>query len=1478
MAQITLSKYLRLIDELIDESRLAEAVAHSRHLLEQHPRHIDTYRRLGKALLEQGDYAGAVDIFQRVLSAMPADFVAHAGLAIVHKAGDRWKQALWHMERAFEVEPYNAAIRTELQELYGRRDGLAPARVELTRGALARLYVKGGLYQQAILELREMLAEEPERVDLKLLLAEAHWRAEERVEAAEQCEAILELLPDCIDAHAMLADIMLATGDTGSAMPHLERLQALTQLSQSSLQEKPALADLFNLPGAPALPREITVDRLSDAEALGLQQQQEAAAWISELDLEAENVEDDLGWLQELQEEGGESGPEVAAPAEEIPDWLAAATTVRQPEETEPDAPAVPPEEPVESAAGWAESLSELPEEEIDWREAPEEPVAAPDWMAAADEEPGWLEQPVETQTPDWLAETEPPEAPDAGLEEASDQGEPLLSDWLGEVLGAEQQESAHPAEEEWASALTEGSRTGEEEAGPVEEEAFVEGGEAQVWEYEADREGMVMEERGNEQGEQPEAHDAEEEAPDLDWLQQLGQPEPATEPGAKQPEAEAGVAGELPDWLGDEGELDWLDDEAGAEPELPAGEGPADEDLSWLDQIAGGQAEPPEEMPTLEWPDEAEPELPEEPELAATVEDEESPAGEDVGLDWLDALASEGDAVTASWLDELAEEEELPAAGDETSDPQLFSEDIADLDWLEESTEQPDAGLEDEPFDWLSDSGLPPEAEGVAADIFAAEEAEEPVLDYLEAAADTTEEPEEASPEAGVTAEAPDVPEDLQEAMAWLDELPAQAESPEAQDVPEDLDEAMAWLEQLAAKQGAPVEELPSVTAAAAAVGSEDAESEPEQAPMLDETPELVLPDEETPEPHLEWMETLAEDAGTAAPSGDDFEVPADLDDAMAWLEEMAEQEEPGALPEWLQDEEAGLDDFAGDEGDLTAVTEEPLPETGDETMADVPEDLDEALAWLEQLAAQQGAPAEELPSLQESGDLPEEPAEEPAEAGEDAAPAMEITPAMETPPAMQVPDVAMMYLDSLLVGGWPQAGPGAPELADELPDDAESALAWLEQLAREPVTETSMEEEEPGAEPVASLDWLEEPEAGTGVAEEAEVEEWAWTEQLPEPEQWEETALPTDEAIAGEAEAESDEWAWTEQLPEPEQWEEAEPDAALPTDEAIAGEAEAEIEEWAWTDELPEPEQWEETGPAPDEAAAELPAAEETTEEAFDDIPEDPDEAMAWLERLAARQGAPLDELPSVDEISDEIETPDWLARELADAGPALPELPDAEAVSGEMDWLEDSEGLDWLEDTAVEEAPAEPELPESPESAPEEAPDELPPVEAGFDLDILAGEEMEPALPEWLAGGDESWPAELTDIDSWLVAEEEASRIDMPVPEPARPAPPAPEPAPLPEPAPTERIPAPEGSDAARLEQARTALDAGDVEAAIAAYHDFMGGGSGLNVVIADLEMATAANEEPMLLRLLGDAYMENGQLNRALEAYRRALDLL
>src|SRR5690606_12649289 len=148
------------------------------------------------------------------------------------------------------------------------------------------------------------------------------------------------------------------------------------------------------------------------------------------------------------QEEAGEAGP--AAPAEGVPDWLAATTAaVQQPEEAELELPAIVEDEAAESA-GWMESAAD---EAIDWAVAPEERVEAPDWMAGGDDL-DWLEQPVEADTPDWLAETEPAEEPDAGLDEAAGATEPALPDWLGEVPETGWQGEAHLAAEKWERGL----------------------------------------------------------------------------------------------------------------------------------------------------------------------------------------------------------------------------------------------------------------------------------------------------------------------------------------------------------------------------------------------------------------------------------------------------------------------------------------------------------------------------------------------------------------------------------------------------------------------------------------------------------------------------------------------------------------------------------------------------------------------------------------------------------------------------------------------------------------------------------------------------------------------------------------------------------------------------------------------------------------------------------------------------------------
>src|SRR5512146_2603549 len=132
MAKIPLRAYNREIEGLIEAGQNDEAIAHCRQILKFHPKHIETYRLLGKAFLESQRYSDAADIFQRVLSSVPDDFVAHVGMSIIREDEGNLNEAIWHMERAFEVQPANAAIQEELRRLYGRRDGVEPLKARLT--------------------------------------------------------------------------------------------------------------------------------------------------------------------------------------------------------------------------------------------------------------------------------------------------------------------------------------------------------------------------------------------------------------------------------------------------------------------------------------------------------------------------------------------------------------------------------------------------------------------------------------------------------------------------------------------------------------------------------------------------------------------------------------------------------------------------------------------------------------------------------------------------------------------------------------------------------------------------------------------------------------------------------------------------------------------------------------------------------------------------------------------------------------------------------------------------------------------------------------------------------------------------------------------------------------------------------------------------------------------------------------------------
>ena len=67
MSKIPLRAYNREIEEALEQKLVEEAIAHCLHVLKIFPKHIETYKLLGKAYFESQRYGNAADIFQRVL-------------------------------------------------------------------------------------------------------------------------------------------------------------------------------------------------------------------------------------------------------------------------------------------------------------------------------------------------------------------------------------------------------------------------------------------------------------------------------------------------------------------------------------------------------------------------------------------------------------------------------------------------------------------------------------------------------------------------------------------------------------------------------------------------------------------------------------------------------------------------------------------------------------------------------------------------------------------------------------------------------------------------------------------------------------------------------------------------------------------------------------------------------------------------------------------------------------------------------------------------------------------------------------------------------------------------------------------------------------------------------------------------------------------------------------------------------------------
>ena len=983
---ITLRAYLNDLRGMVENESPTEVVSHCRYILQHYPQNVATYRLLGRALLQKGHNEGlpehfvqAADIFQRVLSVIPDDQVAHLALSEIREQEGALDQAIWHLERAHEQMPGNTAVEEALRRLYTRRTGQETKvtdKLQLSQGALARQYANSQLYDEAVLELRRALHDDPERVDLQVLLAKLLWESQHRVEAGEVALEVLKRLPNCLEANALMARLWLAYNRPSDAQPYLDRVEALDPYVAASI-----LRPDGNVPDRNTLTRLDYTARAAAALST------ETPEWVHELD--------DFDARASFGAPGGsrvdaiDTDAVFGAPAEsaappdwvqgifaqgedEMPDWFAApspAPADEQPASSEP-APASWLEdldtEPAEAAlpepdlsellggapdwfgaagTGTDEPAAEAPDDRWSFDLPGEDAPLAQDDMRAFEQDQPWAgaDQPFaepaepEAEVPDWFAglgnaiSAEPAEAPaeeealdplawldedtrpERVLPEPETPEGPLDADWL--AFDAEQAAELPAAQPQSTDA---DAFTPEDDEIADLDRLFEALTAAEQAQSEADTVGFTVEEAKQED----ELAERQAPAPSDDWLAIFQESEPADDLEPSTPVAEAPVT--------ETDVFPWETPEAESPPEADT---PADE-LPWelpaeeASDAARAEYSPFEQAETVA------------PEPVAGVEEE---ATFDEAWAAFDTLSE--DIVTGAVADaESAAEVETPAVGEpEISTGELFGgAAAADDDDLLAALSQAAADEDD----WLAqfDSGTGPLA--APQDQASEPEAVPADEDWLR----------EIQAEAGIT---PLTQEDASaESLLSDDDLLHQLESEAEQGAPAQDEVATPepaasdedWLRdiQVEAETAVP----PQEEAPAEAFASDDdwlrqLESEAEQgAPAQDEavTPEPAASDED-------WLREIQAEAEIAVPPQEEAPAEAFASDD-DWLRELASEADltPAAQGE------APLTGALPDE-DILAIFGEPVEPA-------VPEPSETDFAAFDWSAAEADAPAAETPA----------------------------------------------------------------------------------------------------------------------------------------------------------------------------------------------------------------------------------------------------------------------------------------------------------------------------------------------------------------------------------------------------------------------------------------------------------------------------------------------------------------------------------
>lgn len=185
------------------------------------------FQRLrGVAMFALGANEEARAHLNAALAVDPLDNAAVIALARLADAEGDPYTAAEHFLTAWEHDPASPDLRAELTgrlaALYGPEGYL-----QFTRPALAALYVRNLYPERAAREYAAILADHPNRTDLRLAAALAQWRLGNLAETVEECNALLAEQPGIVRARWALADATARLGGGEVAREHAKQAATL---------------------------------------------------------------------------------------------------------------------------------------------------------------------------------------------------------------------------------------------------------------------------------------------------------------------------------------------------------------------------------------------------------------------------------------------------------------------------------------------------------------------------------------------------------------------------------------------------------------------------------------------------------------------------------------------------------------------------------------------------------------------------------------------------------------------------------------------------------------------------------------------------------------------------------------------------------------------------------------------------------------------------------------------------------------------------------------------------------------------------------------------------------------------------------------------------------------------------------------------------------------------------------------------------